>query len=252
MMIIRKANMDFLTGGHPVLVNAVENDRYVRGLELTLTDGGVPWTVPEDARILVSYSRADGSSGCYDTLPNGETAWTAEENVLSVVLAPQLMAVPGPVNVWISLIRGQEQLSTYAVVLKVLPCAGEIGGGAEETVNVTGFLPGVAGAAVGQFLRVTGVDGNGLVTEMEPVDLGTVALLNGLQMLTREQQAQVRENIGAMSAGYIPAVTEADENKLLQVAGGKVTFVDVEDSSLKTFVEGYVEQYMEDALGGEY
>lgn len=249
MMIIRKANMDFLTGGHPVLVNAVENDRYVRALELTLTDGGVPWSVPEDARILVSYSRADGSCGCYNTLPNGETAWTAEGNVLSVVLAPQLMAVPGPVNVWISLIRGQEQLSTYAVVLKVLPCAGEISGEEGGAVNVTGFLPGVTGAAAGQFLRVTGVDGNGLVTEMEPVDLEAAVLLKGPQMLTQAQQNQIRDNIGAAAAeNALQTVTEADSGKLLQVLNGVWSAVSVGESAVKTFLEDYIRS----ALEGDY
>lgn len=249
MMIIRKANMDFLTGGHPVLVNAVENDRYVRALELTLTDGGVPWTVPEDARVLVSYSRPDGSCGCYDTLPNGETAWTAEGNVLSVVLAPQLMAVPGPVNVWISLIRGQEQLSTYAVVLKVLPCPVETSGEEGGAVNVTGFLPGVAGAAVGQFLRVTGVDGNGLVTEMEPVDLEAAVLLKGPQKLTQAQQKQVRDNIGAAAAeNVLQTVTEADSGKLLQVINGAWSVVSVGESAVKTFLEDFIRS----ALEGDY
>lgn len=249
MMIVKKTNMDFLTGGHPAVVNAVENDRYVRALELTLTDGGAPWPVPEDAGVLVSYSRTDGSCGRYDTLPNGEAAWTAEDNVLTVVLAPQLMAVPGPVNVWISLIRGQAQLSTYAVVLNVLPGAGEPDGEEAGKVNVTGFLPGVTGAAEGQFLRVTRVAGNGLVTAMEPVELGAAALLNGPQTLTQEQKQQVRMNIGAASEeNALKAVTQADSGKLLQVVNGTWSAVSVEESAVKTFLEDYIRS----ALEGDY
>lgn len=241
--------MDFLTGGHPVVVNAVENDRYVRALELTLTSGGIQWPVPEDAQVLVSYSRPDGSRGQYDTLPNGETAWEAQGNVLTVVLAPQLMTVPGPVNVWVTLIRGAVRLSTYAVVLNVLPGAGEPSGEETGTAYVCGFLPGVTGARTGQFLQVSQVDGNGMVVAMEPVELDSAALLYEPQVLTQEQKQQARKNIGAASEKAVPeAVTEADSGKLLQVVNGVWTAVSVAESAVKTFLE----EYIRSALEGEY
>ena len=231
MMIKSKVSMDLMSPGNPPVVNGVKDDRYTRALEISLMASGTDWTVPEDAQVLISFSRPDGSGGQYDTLPNGSKAWSAEGNVLTVMLPPQVLAVSGPVSLWVSLIREEVQLSTFAIMLNV---QGKAGADMEEPgscVNVTGFLPGTAGAAAGEFLRITQVNDAGYVLAVEPVDLDSLAVLHTAQVLTEEQQEQVRKNIGAMAAdaAILPAVTQEDNGKGLIVENGAWTAAKMTD-----------------------
>lgn len=52
----------------------------------------------------------------------------------------------------------------------------------------------------------------------------------------------------ASDACALPAVTDADEGKILQVVAGKWTAVALADSAVKT----YIDDYINEALGGEY
>lgn len=251
MKLISKISMDLMIPGYPPVISGVQDDRYSRELELALTASGEDWTVPSDAEVLVFFSRADGSGGRYDVLPDGTRAWSASGNVLTVALAPQVLAVPGPVNLWITLVRHEIQLSTFAVVLNVRPKAGEQDEEVPGYVNVTGFLPGILGAVPGQFLRIREVDSNtGYVTAVEPVEIGDFALLYEPQMLTLEQKQQARENLGAMASDalVLPQITGEDNGKILVVENGSWTAISVADSSVKTFVD----EYISSALEGDY
>lgn len=54
--------------------------------------------------------------------------------------------------------------------------------------------------------------------------------------------------VGTVSE-YVPLeVTEADNGKIIQVVNGAVAAVAVDDSSVKTFVDNYINE----ALGGDY
>lgn len=226
MKMISKINMDLMIPGYPPVISGVQDDRYTRQLELSLTADGETWTIPSGVSVLVYFSRADGSGGKYDVLPDGSKAWKISGNVITVDLAPQVLSVPGPVNLWITLLKQEVQLSTFAVVLNVQPKAGENTVDPAGYVNVTGFLPGIAGAVPGQFLRIRQVDGEtGYVTAVEAVDMEDFALLYEPQTLTEEQKQQARENMGAMSsdAAILPAVTEKDDHKVLMVENGRWT-----------------------------
>lgn len=196
LIITNKLTMDLLAPGCPAVCSAVLDDRYTRQLEIALTLSGEAWPIPQDAAVLVTYSRPDGKGGQYDTLPSGECAWSVSGNLLTVILAPQVTAAAGAVNLWISLLRQEQQLSTFAVLLKVEGKAGEASADAPY-VNISGFLPGTCGASPGQFLRITGIREDGYVTALEAMNLGDLALLHEPQTLTEEQKRQARTNIGA-------------------------------------------------------
>lgn len=83
------------------------------------------------------------------------------------------------------------------------------------------------------------------------------AVLYTEQTLTEEQKAQARENIGAAAKGEsdsgegasgLPAVTEEDNDKILQVVDGAWAVVSLADSAVKTYIDAYISE----ALGGEY
>lgn len=178
MMITKKITMDLLEGGFVPVLEAVQNDRYSRQLELKLLAGGEVWEVPAEAAAVVRYRKADGTAGEYDTLPDGSAAWEAEGNVLTVVLAPQVFTAAGPVQVMVALIQEEKQISTFSVLVNVQASVNETVGDSEDYQYVTRFLPGPASAELGQIFRVTAVDGQGRVTGVEAVDIA-VALDGG-------------------------------------------------------------------------
>lgn len=187
---------------HPP-VDVVQNDRYMRVLELTLTAAGENWTIPADAAVLIRYLRADGTGGTYDTLADGTSAWRASGNVLTVVLAPQLMAVSGPARLWVTLIQAERQISSFDLALNVTALSEGNPQEGEATLNVTGFLPAPVTANVGQYFKITGINEQGKVTGVEAVDLGSQALLHSSQDLTEAQKAQARANIGAVTVADV-------------------------------------------------
>ena len=56
------------------------------------------------------------------------------------------------------------------------------------------------------------------------------------------------ESTGALTTGTVPAVTADDNDKLIQVVNGEYTLVTVENSSIKTYIDNYINE----ALGGDY
>lgn len=187
MIVKHKLTMD-LTGqaGMP-RAEMVEGDQYVRQLELSLYCGGEPWSIPEDVRAMISFRRADGTGGAYDTLGDGTPAWTVAGHVLTVDIGSQVLTVAGPVLLSVALYRGNGKISTFAVLLSVQQAIapGQESGGA---LHVTGFLCAPENAAVGQFFRVAAVDDHGAVTRVEAVAMPDV------EEAVQEALAQAKEN----------------------------------------------------------
>ncbi len=171
MIITSKLKLDLSQPSGPVFVDAVQCDQYSRNLELELAAGGAPWTPPDGAAVLVRYSKADGTGGEYDTLPNGETAWEIQGNVLTVALAPQVLTVAGPVTLSVVLVKEERILSTFGIVIHVHSQVSAFAGDSEDYFRVTGFLRAPVSAKKGQYIRVASVDENNKVLEVEAVDL---------------------------------------------------------------------------------
>lgn len=170
MTIVNKVSMDLMKSGPIPVVQAVRNDRYSRCLELTLLSDGAAWPVPEMVAAVIRYSKPDGTKGNYDTLPNGDRAWMAEGNVLTVWLAPQVLTAAGPVQLEVVLLQKDVQITTFAVLVNVRPSA-QGGADSQDYQYATGFLPAPEKAAVGQFFQVASVDAQGRVLRVEAVDL---------------------------------------------------------------------------------
>lgn len=170
MKLTTFVTMDLLKPETAVLTDAVQNDRNSRYLALALVAGGQSWEIPEGTAPVIRYCKPDGIGGEYDTLPDGSSAWSAAGNVLTVALAPQVLTTAGAVRLMVTLIHQEQQLSTFTVIVNVAGAVQPEGEESGEFRYVTGFLPGTTGASVGQFLRITGVDEQGRVTAVEPVD----------------------------------------------------------------------------------
>ena len=84
------------------------------------------------------------------------------------------------------------------------------------------------------------VEDNIYVQEEEPTDVE-----NGSVWIDTSVDGE--NNIGASISG-IPTITATDEDKMIQVVGGKYTLVSIKESSIAT----YIDEYINEALGGDY
>lgn len=121
MITTSKLTMDLNRFTTAPVIHAVQDDRYSRNIELTLLSDGTAWPIPESIAVRIRYSKPDGTGGDYDTLPDGSCAWSVNGNVLTLALAPQVLTVPGPVQLGVTLIQDQVKISTFAIILKVNP-----------------------------------------------------------------------------------------------------------------------------------
>ena len=170
MYVKHKLEIDLAGQAAIPRVDVVEGDQYVRQLELSLLCGGESWEIPEDAHAVIRFWKADGTGGEYDTLPDGSPAWSASGNVLTVELAPQVLTCPGNGMLSVVLTQGDARISTFSVLIQVHGTI-SVGLESENFFCYDGLIPAPENAEVGQFLKVSGVNGHGTVSQVETVTL---------------------------------------------------------------------------------
>ena len=99
-------------------------DANTRELQFSLYAANQPWRVPGEAKLYVYYRKPDGTGGFYDTLPDGAAACAVTDNIITAILAEQVLTVPGKVPVSVSIQDGGRVLSTFTVQLNVKPNPG--------------------------------------------------------------------------------------------------------------------------------
>lgn len=198
MTVTTKVKLDLQQTCPVSIVSAVQNDRYTRSLEIHLFADGASWPIPADADVLLSYGKPDGTGGEYDTLPDGTKAWWVSDNILTVVLAPQMLTVSGAVTATVTLVQGAKQISAFPLVVNVSPRAGQ-----EESADyyaIARFLPSPQSAKQGQYLRIAAVDGSGRVTRTEAVDAPSGGSGGSDGLTEEDKQEIVREVLAAIPA----------------------------------------------------
>lgn len=125
MQISSAINVDLLHPGSGT-VKAMQHDGYTRAVDISLLCGGEPWQPPEGITIAVGYEKPDQTRGLYDMLPDGSSAVTLSGNVATVILAQQMLSVPGIVRACVVFSDPQQnRLSTFPfrVQVEVNPAA---------------------------------------------------------------------------------------------------------------------------------
>lgn len=170
MIVTHKINMNMDRAGVMPRVDVVQGDANTREIQFSLFSGGQAWEVPTDAQVLVRYKKANGAGGTYDTMSDGAAAAVVSGNTVTVTLAPQALSADGSVSLAVTLVKGEAELSTFAVQLNVMknPTAATDDDG--NYVSVSGLLPALDSAEVGQYLEVAAVDENGKITKLTAVD----------------------------------------------------------------------------------
>ena len=119
MITKHKINMDLTRRTAPARLCMVQGDAGSRAVEFTITENGMPWADASVEAVFLRYRRSNLYGGSYDTLPDGTKAWHMEGNVLTVIIAPQLLASPGLVEAQVGLLKGEKILTTYGFQILV-------------------------------------------------------------------------------------------------------------------------------------
>lgn len=141
MVITHKINLDLQEARSIMpVIRTVQDDKYSRDLELTLTSGGQAWNPPAGATVVVRCRKPDGTSCNYDMLPDGAAAYSILANAVTVKLAPQVLTVPGRVSLSVAIVSGEAQLHTFPMELEVQANPG-LSPASDNYYNIAGTLP---------------------------------------------------------------------------------------------------------------
>ena len=162
MQIINTLDIDLRNQSQPRRIQVMQADVNTRILEAHLYSGDEVWPVPEGINVALSYCKPDGTVGLYDKLPDGTAALAVSENVITTVLAPQMLTVAGLVlAVMILKDANGKQLSTFPFQIHVEknPAAG---------VTVSDHYINVA-SAIGNLEDLATADKSNLVAAINEV-----------------------------------------------------------------------------------
>lgn len=140
MIAKTKVRMELDRPGLNRRIDVVQGDANTRVVEVGLYVNGLVWEIPEDTSAQIRYRKPDGTTGIYDTLPDGTRAWETDGNTVSVFLTPQMLTVAGEVKMQVELISGAGSLATFAMGIWVEenPAAGALT--SENYVNMRTWL----------------------------------------------------------------------------------------------------------------
>ena len=119
MIIKHQLSMDFQNRTSQPRLNMVQCDQNTRAIEISLTSAGKPWTPENITTVVLRYRKCDGTGGNYDTLPDGKLAWSAEANKITVLMAPQVLTVPGLVEAQAAIVCGEQCIATFSFQITV-------------------------------------------------------------------------------------------------------------------------------------
>ena len=272
MIVIHQITKDLVWRGVEPRIDAVQGDASTRMVEITLTAEGVLWTPPPDAKVLIGYARPDGCGGQYDTTPDGNIAYSITGSTVSIVLAPQALAVPGVTTVQVNLISENMVLGIFPFRVNIArdPAIGTVP--AETYINCQALaelvtkvedlenretesaeIPAFDLAALGlPTIPMTGQ----MATAMCDTTEIRAALAKGLVAFTinidmgGQPVPIVFPMAGALSEGNYACTYTTDALG----AAYYVTII-VADGALVATIKplaAYIDAYMEEALGGDY
>lgn len=139
MILTHKISLSLNQRGERQSIDAVQGDS-ARAVEISLQENGAAWAVPEGVTAVIRYRRGrDGTGGVYDTLLDGSAAYAVAENVVTVYLTPQVLAVSGPVELQVTLLKDGAELTCFSFWVHVQGKLGDAEDG-ESYVNLEAHI----------------------------------------------------------------------------------------------------------------
>lgn len=156
MIVVSKIEIDLTKRpSNPIQIDVTQGDTNTRKVAIALYEHGKPWIPPAGVAASVRYRKPDDTSGLYNTLPDGSAAYEIIDNEVIVILAPQMLTVPGRIisDVWLT--DGENNLATFSFTVRVEK--NPLSGGTLESEDYFNapLLPAVTSADAGKFLRVS-------------------------------------------------------------------------------------------------
>lgn len=139
MKVTNIVNIDLSIRQNIPFVDAVQGDS-ARSIEFRLFDRGQPFNVPDGSAVLIRYKRPDGFGGVYDTLPNGETAYSIIANKVTAVLSPTALGVAGNVDFQVSVSNEGKTVSAFSLEIRVDADPSFDAVDAEDYINIEQFV----------------------------------------------------------------------------------------------------------------
>lgn len=152
MILTHKVTLSLDRRGDRPCVDAVQGDT-ARAVEISLTANGAAWLVPAGTEAVIRYRRIrGGTGGIYDTMPDGSAAYAMGENAVTVYLAPQVLAVAGPTELQVTLVKDDAELTCFAILLHVQGNLVDVQPDDECYVNLSAHIQSVVEAALGGYV----------------------------------------------------------------------------------------------------
>lgn len=102
-------------------VDVSTGDRMIRSVACWLMENSKPWTVPADAWVQIAYKLPNGTTGIYDTMPDGTPAAGISGNAVIIELLDRLASQEGVAELSIVLTGSAgEQLATWPIQVQVI------------------------------------------------------------------------------------------------------------------------------------
>lgn len=145
------------------MVYAVQGEKNSRKIRFDLFNGGVQWEIDRNASVLISYKKADGHGGIYDTLEDGSLAYAFDEsshNIVTITLAEQVLTTPGEVRMVVSFVSGDSVMSTFQILVHVDESPGLNSIESEDYFSLSVAIDAaikVVGETIGDFAKYTKV-----------------------------------------------------------------------------------------------
>ena len=204
MKLRHKLTLDLVQRITPPVLHLKQGDCMTREVLISLTNDGAPWfPKKEDLIFQIVYCKTDNTGGCYDTLPDGTVACTAEDHSVLVQLHPQMLTAPGLVICELRILDGcGAQVSTFAFFLSVEHSV-SAGIKSEDYYHFTSL--DALRQAIGEMSQLETEEKSSLVAAVNELSRGVTvkdAVLCSPQTLSAEAQTQVRQNISASPVNH--------------------------------------------------
>ncbi|MBO5323696.1 MAG: metallophosphoesterase [Oscillospiraceae bacterium] len=218
MTITHKINMDLVSKGIAPKFDMVQGDYCARQIEIRLFSNNTPWSIPENALVMVRYRRPDKSVGIYNTLPDGTSAYTITGgNALSITVTPEALAIPGTVSLVVSLSNRERELSTFEVQIEVQP---NLSSGAALDGNyssITGMLPIPDVAVSGQMLVVDEITTDGKVCTVKAIDAPKSAYQTAKDGGFSGTESEFAARLANVDGSPVPEYVKAEANRVAEL-----------------------------------
>ena len=131
MQVTTKISVDMARPNLGVRVNAVQGDCNTRFAKLVLLARGSAWSPPDGVEAAIAYCQPDGHKGLYNKLADGTDAISISGNVVTIILAPQMLTVSGTVQA--ALVFNDAQLNRLTTFPFSVSVASNPASGAQKT-----------------------------------------------------------------------------------------------------------------------